>query len=65
SQRSIMDLIRELQQQGMTVISSTHDLGSVVTGDVADRVILLNRHVVADGTPAEVMQPDVLRQAYG
>jgi ABC-type Mn2+/Zn2+ transport system ATPase subunit len=65
SQRSIMDLIRELQQQGMTVISSTHDLGSVVTGDVADRVILLNRNVVADGTPAEVMQPDVLRQAYG
>jgi ABC-type Mn2+/Zn2+ transport system ATPase subunit len=65
SQRSIMDLIRELQQQGMTVISSTHDLGSVVTGDVADRVILLNRHVVADGTPAEVMQPDVLREAYG
>jgi len=65
SQRGIMDLMRELQQQGMTIVASTHDLGSVVAGDVADRVILLNRALIADGTPAEVMQPDVLRQAYG
>lgn len=65
SQGGVMDLLRELQAHGMTIVSSTHDLGSVVTGTVADRVILINRALIADGAPADVMRADALRRAYG
>jgi len=65
SQQEIIRLTKTLQDKGKTIIMSTHDLGSVIGGDVADRVILLNHHVVADGAPDEVMRPDVLRRAFG
>lgn len=64
SQRGIIELSKQLQAQGKTIIISTHDLASVMTGDVADTVILLNHHIVAIGPPAEVTHPDVLAKAY-
>lgn len=64
-QRSVGELLQLLQRQGRTVLVSTHDLGSVMAGDVAERAILLNRTILADGPVDEVMRPDVLRRAYG
>lgn len=65
SQREIIRLTQTLQAKGKTIIMSTHDLGGVIGGDVADRVILINRCVVADGAPDEVMRPEILRRAFG
>lgn len=64
SQRSIIELTKLLQSQGKTIIISTHELGSVIAGDVAETVILLNHNIIAIGSPAQVVRPDVLAQAY-
>lgn len=65
SQHTIMTLLKQLQQLGKTIIVSTHDLGSVLTNDVADRVLLLNQHLIADGVAREVLVPNTLARAYG
>ena len=64
SQRSIIELTKLLQSQGKTIIISTHELGNVIAGDVAETVILLNHNIIAIGSPAQVVRPDVLAQAY-
>ncbi|HID89363.1 MAG TPA: hypothetical protein EYP52_06600 [Anaerolineae bacterium] len=56
----IMD---RLKAKGMTVLLSTHDLN--LAADRFDRVLLLNRRLIAHGAPDEVFCPEVLQQAYG
>ena len=65
AQKTVMLLLNKLQTQGKTIVVSTHDLGSVMTGDVAERVLLLNREIAADGAPVDVTTPEVLARAYG
>ena len=64
SQQSVLALLRGLQQEGMTIVVSTHDLASVLAGDVAERVILLNRRIIADAAPDEALRAERLREAY-
>jgi ABC-type Mn2+/Zn2+ transport system ATPase subunit len=45
------------------VVLTTHDLNWVAAQ--LPRIVCLNRTVVADGAPAEVLRPDVLRRTYG
>lgn len=63
AQASLMDVLDDLNQDGMTVILCTHDLGLAFSR--FDRVLALRRRRVAYGTPAEVYQPEVLAQLYG
>ncbi len=48
---------------GRTVVVATHDLGSLHTH--FDHAVLLQGRVIASGTPLEVLQPQVLAEAYG
>lgn len=57
------ELIRKLTQQDRLVIASHHDLSNVDT--LFDEVLLLNRRVIAFGPPAEVMQAQALKEAFG
>ncbi|MCW5939506.1 MAG: metal ABC transporter ATP-binding protein [Fimbriimonadaceae bacterium] len=57
-----LDLFRQLQGQGKTVIVVHHDLETV--RDVFDRAVLLNVRLVANGPVRDVMEPAVLRKAY-
>src|SRR5690606_11099580 len=52
-----------LQAQGVTEIVATHDLG--LASSRFDRVLLIRRRVIAYGTPADVFDPAVFREAYG
>jgi len=52
-----------LQDQGVTVIVSTHDLNLASTR--FDLVLLLNRRVIAFGNAAQVFTPDHITQAFG
>ena len=63
AEREIMATLDILRDQGITVILATHDLAVVNTR--FDRVLLINRHVIAYGRPDEVIQPELLRKAYG
>lgn len=64
-QVKIIRLVRRLaREQGLAVVLTAHDLSLVA--QAADRVVLLNRgRTVAEGSPAEVVRQELIRQVYG
>jgi ABC-type Mn2+/Zn2+ transport system ATPase subunit len=63
SQEVILATLTEESRAGRTVLMTTHDLR--LAARACDRLLLLNRELVAAGSPAEVLRPDVLARAYG
>lgn len=63
TRHDVLHLLGELNDEGMTILLTTHDLNWVAAH--LPRVVCLNTSVVADGTPMEVFTPDVLRATYG
>jgi iron complex transport system ATP-binding protein len=59
----ILELLRASADAGMTILLITHGLD--VAAQFADRLLLLSRgRVAAEGTAAEVIREDVLRDVY-
>ena len=63
TERAIITLLRELRQQGKTIIVVHHDLHSVP--EYFDRLILLNLRLVACGPTSEVFTEANLQKTYG
>ena len=63
SQEAILSLLDDLRRDGVTVLLATHDLD--LAAERFDRIMLLNRRVIAFGPPAAVLQADILLRAYG
>ena len=63
--QQVLELVDRLRRQdGLTVLSSLHDL--TLAGQYADRLALLSGgRVVEEGTPGEVLTAAVLEQHYG
>jgi iron complex transport system ATP-binding protein len=63
--QQVLDLLDRLRRQdGLTVVSTLHDL--TLAGQYADRLTLLaDGRVVAEGTPAQVLTPEALAAHYG
>jgi manganese/iron transport system ATP-binding protein len=53
----------ELKQEGKTLLISCHEWGDTL--DRYDQLLLLNRYLVANGTPREVLTPANIQKAYG
>ncbi|OEE31153.1 iron ABC transporter substrate-binding protein [Vibrio genomosp. F10 str. ZF-129] len=64
-QHELLALIRDLNQTlGLTVIMVLHDIN--MAAKFSDEIIALHSgQVIAQGTPKELMTPDVLQQIYG
>lgn len=58
----IASVLREETDKGRTVVVTTHELH---TAQSADHVVLVAGRIVAAGTPAEVLTPEHLAEAYG
>jgi ABC-type Mn2+/Zn2+ transport system ATPase subunit len=56
-------LVEELRSSGLTIVMTTHDLNWVASH--LPRIVCLNQTVQADGTPREVLRPDVLSSTFG
>jgi manganese/zinc/iron transport system ATP- binding protein len=63
TERVVFEVLRELRNEGRTVVVVHHDLRTVP--DYFDRVILLNTRLIAAGPTSEVFSPENLRRAYG
>ncbi len=63
TEETIFRLLRELRDQGRTVVVVHHDLQTVA--DHFDYVVLLNLRLVAAGPVAEVFTPENLQRTYG
>ena len=62
-QQHVMDLARQLADEGGTVIAVVHDLNLAASS--ADRILMLHRgRIVADGSPWEVMDEALLSDVY-
>lgn len=61
---AVMRLLASSGSNGKGVVIVTHDIN--LASLFADRIILLiNGHIAADGSPADVIREDYIRQAYG
>jgi manganese/iron transport system ATP-binding protein len=63
TQEATLQLLQDLKQQQVTVLVSTHDLP--MASERFEKVLLLNHHLVAYGTPAEVFVSSNISAAFG
>jgi cobalamin transport system ATP-binding protein len=63
-QQLVLELVDSLRRDGLTVVSTMHDL--TLAGQFADRLLLLDQGaVVAEGTAAEVLSAPNVAEHYG
>lgn len=62
-QHELLHLLAELNQQGMTILLSTHDLNSVATH--LPWVICFNHGIISQGEPLEVFTSETLHRTFG
>lgn len=63
AEQEIMNTLDVLTEQGITILLATHNMGLAARD--FDRILLLKRRLLALGRSEDVMQPEILRQAYG
>lgn len=62
-QIEVLELLRQLNvERGLTVLAVLHDLN--LAARYFPRLVLFNRHVVADGPPAQVLDAGLLARVY-
>lgn len=59
----MFDIFGELRRDGKILILITHDLGETLAE--CDSLLLLNKHIIADGSMKEVVTTENLQRAYG
>jgi zinc/manganese transport system ATP-binding protein len=61
--QDILGLLADLNRLGTTIVMTTHDLNWVASS--LPRIVCINRRIIADGHPTEVMTADTLAATYG
>ena len=64
TRHDIMHLLGELNRGGVGIVLTTHELNGVAA-HLPRLVCVAERTVIADGAPAAVIRPDILRRTYG
>jgi manganese/zinc/iron transport system ATP- binding protein len=63
TQELFVTLFDEFRAEGTAIVYATHDLAQAAR--TSDRVVLLNRQVIAAGPPGQVMIEETLRETFG
>lgn len=63
TRHDVLHLLGDLHAEGMAIVLTTHDLNGMAAH--LPRLVCVNGHVIAEGTPREVMVPDVLEETFG
>jgi zinc/manganese transport system ATP-binding protein len=62
TRHEVLHLLGDLHAEGLTIVTSTHDLNGVAAH--LPEIACLNRRVVAHGDPRSVLTPEVLERTY-
>ncbi len=63
TEKLMIQLLIELRDLGHTILISTHDLSSIST--FCDRVVMINRTILAYGNTSEVFTPENIARTFG
>jgi manganese/zinc/iron transport system ATP- binding protein len=63
TEHALLEVLLAQRDAGGTIMMVHHDLHTVRAS--VDRVLALNVQLIADGTPADVLQPETLQRLYG
>jgi ABC-type Mn2+/Zn2+ transport system ATPase subunit len=63
TRHDVLHLLDDLHSEGLAIVLTTHDLNGIAAH--LPRLVCLNKRVVADGAPRDVITPDVLEATYG
>lgn len=63
TQEATMRLLEDMHQQEVTVMVSTHDLN--MASQRFEKVLMLNRRMIAYGLPEHVFSPELVKIAFG
>ena len=63
TEQAIHILLRELRDEGATIVQTTHDLESAA--EHCDLLAFVNRRIVAYGPPRETFTPPILHETFG
>jgi len=63
SREKIFDILKNLNNNGMTVILSTHDITHIANR--SPWVVCFNKYVIAEGSPQDVLKEENLLKTYG
>ncbi|HWC27130.1 MAG TPA: metal ABC transporter ATP-binding protein [Solirubrobacteraceae bacterium] len=59
----LLHLLDDLNARGLAIVLTTHDLNGIAAH--LPRIVCLNRRVIGDGAPHDVLTCDVLERTYG
>jgi ABC-type Mn2+/Zn2+ transport system ATPase subunit len=59
----LLHLLADLNADGLSIVLTTHDLNGIATH--LPGLVCLNKTVIAVGSPAEVLTPEILERTYG
>ena len=63
TRHDLLHVLNDLHRGGLAVVLTTHDLNGLAAH--LPRIVCLQRRVIAEGTPADVLTPEVLERTYG
>ncbi len=64
SQREIIEFLYRIHvEKGVGILVIVHDLAPII--QYVDKIMLLNKRIIAYGTPKDVLQKEIIRTAYG
>ena len=63
TRHDVLHLLADLHEDGVAIVLTTHDLNGMAAH--LPHLVCVNHRIVADGTPREVITPDVLEQTFG
>lgn len=62
TRHEVLHLLDELNHEGLAIVLTTHDLNGIAAH--LPHLVALNRRVIAEGSPADVIVPDVLERTF-
>lgn len=63
TRHDILHLLADLHEDGMAIVLTTHDLNGIATH--LPHLVCVNRQIVGEGTPREVITSEVLERTFG